>query len=121
MWKIEKKLFLEILNTTKQLYPKEFICFLGGNKQKQEITEFVFIPNKSNENSVYFQEQDIPFDENIIGTIHSHPSYSNLYPSKADKKIFQKYFINIIISFPFGENDYKAYNKKSEEINIQFI
>jgi proteasome lid subunit RPN8/RPN11 len=120
MWKMEKKLFLEILNTAKQLYPKEFLCFLGGNKQKEEINEFIFIPNKANENSVYFLEQAIPFDETIIGTIHSHPN-TNYKPSKADKKIFQKYPINIIISLPFGEKNYKSYNQKSEEISIELI
>lgn len=89
---MEKKLFLEILNTAKQLYPKEFLCFLGGNKQKEEINEFIFIPNKANENSVYFLEQAIPFDETIIGTIHSHPN-----PNLIQAKLIRKYFKNTLL------------------------
>lgn len=120
MWKMKQNLFLELLFAAKRKYPKEFLCFLGGNSKNKTITEFIFIPNEANENSTYFLEHTIPFDETIIGTIHSHPT-NNTNPSKEDKKVFQKYQINIILSFPFQKENYKVYNQKAEQIQLEFF
>ena len=120
MWKIKKELIEELINAAKNNYPNEFLCFLGGDTKKEEITEFVFLPSRSNENSASIDTQAMPFDETIIGTLHSHPSGYN-YPSNADKRMFSKYFVNLILGYPFLIENIGVYDKKSKKTELNLI
>lgn len=120
MWKIRKELLKEILIAAKNSHPKEFLCFLGGNKKNENVEEFVFIPNETNNHSASVYENSTPFDETIVGTVHSHPNSTNR-PSGADKKMFQKYKINLILGYPFEFEQIGAYDEKSVQIPIELI
>lgn len=120
MWKIKKDLMIEMLNAAKNSYPNEFICFLGGDSKKEEITEFVFLPNETDENSASINTQVIPFDDTIVGSLHSHPNSTNT-PSYADKKLFAKYKINLILGYPFLIENIGAYDEKIDKIQMDLI
>jgi proteasome lid subunit RPN8/RPN11 len=120
MWKIKKELLVQLLLAAERNYPKEFMCFLGGNQEKEIIEEFVFLPTEANEHSTSIYENSIPFDDTILGTIHSHPNSTNEY-SKADKKVFSKYKINLILGYPFIIENVCAYDSKSKKIQVELI
>ena len=120
MWKIKKELIIELLNAAKKSYPNEFICFLGGSVKKEEITEFVFLPNESDTHSASVNALSIPFDDTIIGSLHSHPNSTSI-PSNADKKLFTKYHVNLILGYPFLIENIGAYDKNSANINVNLI
>ena len=120
MWKIKKELLIEMLNAATKNYPSEFICFLGGDADKEEIIEFIFLPNESDEYSASINTQSIPFDDAIIGSLHSHPNSTNT-PSNADKKLFARYPINLILGYPFLIENVGAYNKKINKLQIELI
>ncbi len=120
MWKIKKNLLNEMLNASNNNYPNEFICFLGGKSKLEEITEFVFLPSETDENSASINQQAMPYDETIIGSLHSHPNSTNT-PSLADKKLFVKYPINFILGYPFLIENTGVYDKKSNKIKIELI
>ena len=120
MWEIKKDLLNELLNAAKNNYPNEFICFLGGNSKNSKITEFVFLPSESDKHSASVNLHSIPFDDTIIGSLHSHPNSTNT-PSKADKKLFIKYPINLIFGYPFLIENIGAYDNKSNKISIELI
>jgi proteasome lid subunit RPN8/RPN11 len=120
MWKIKKTLIEDACNAAKNYYPKEFMCFLGGEKKTQTIKEIVLMPTENTEESASINENVIPFDETIIGTIHSHPGTSNK-PSQEDKKFFKKYLINAIICKPFETTNTAFYSEKGKEIKAIII
>lgn len=118
MWKIKKELLEEIANAAQKTYPYEFLCFLSG--KKEIIEEIVFIPNTNGESFVEINTHNLPIDNTIIGSIHSHPNGGN-YPSKADKKFFQNYQVNGIIDYSYKINQIRFYNKKGEAIEVEIV
>jgi proteasome lid subunit RPN8/RPN11 len=63
----------------------------------------------------------LPIDFTIVGTVHSHPSYS-AKPSKADLQLFRKHGkIHIISAKPFDHSSWKAYNFIGENIDIGIV
>ncbi|NMA44423.1 MAG: metalloprotease [Candidatus Diapherotrites archaeon] len=118
MWKIKKELLEEIIRAAQKTCPYEFLCLLSG--KNETIEEIVFIPNINGKNFVEINTHNIPIDNTIIGTIHSHPHGENT-PSKADKKFFQNYQINGIINYTYQINQVRFYNKKGETIEIEII
>lgn len=109
-----------MLNAAKNTYPNEFVCFLGGDNKKEEIIEFVFLPNESDTHSASINTQVIPFDDTIVGSLHSHPNSTN-NPSNADKKLFSKYKINLILGYPFLIENIGIYDEKINRIQIELI
>jgi proteasome lid subunit RPN8/RPN11 len=120
MWKIKKDLINELLNAAQNNYPNEFICFLGGTLKNYTITEFIFFPSETDKHSASVNLLSIPIDDTIIGSLHSHPN-SNNHPSNADKKLFNKYQINLILGYPFIIENIGAYDNKSNKILIELI
>ena len=120
MWKVKRTLLEDAGQAARNFYPKEFMCFLGGDKKKEIIEEIVFLPTENSQNSASVNEQSIPFDETIIGSLHSHPSGNNL-PSRQDKKFFLKYQINAIMSYPYTPEGVAFYDKNGEKITVLLL
>ena len=118
MWKIKKTLIEDACMAAQNSLPNEFMCFLGGNKKNQTIIEVIFFPTQTSEDSASVNELNIPFDETIVGSLHSHP-FSTARPSQQDKKFFTKYEINLILGYPFKVENTASYNKKGEKINTE--
>ncbi len=119
MWKIKGSVIEDLLIGAKASYPKEFASLLGGNKKEEIIEEFVVPQMETGINFADVNLLAVPFDETIIGSIHSHPN-GRPVPSSADKRFFTRYFINAIIGWPFKKENIKFYsaNGKETEVNI---
>jgi proteasome lid subunit RPN8/RPN11 len=96
LWKIKKSLLEDLIEASNKYYPDEFMCFLSGNKKTQEVKEIVFLPTTNGKNFASINTNIIPFDPEIIGSVHSHPN-GVASPSTADKTFFRNYKLNIII------------------------
>ncbi|WP_175059164.1 Mov34/MPN/PAD-1 family protein [Thermococcus sp. 2319x1] len=118
--KIRKELLEYLLQLARDFYPNEFGGFL---REKDGVFEEVLIIPKGyfGKSSVYFDTWLLPHDENIKGTVHSHPVPSSR-PSQADVSFFSKFGgVHIIIAYPFKEESVKAYNSEGKEIEIVII
>jgi len=113
MWKIKKQLLEEICNAAKNYYPNEFMCFLFGNKET--IEEIVLLPNTSGKDFAQISPTVIPIDEQILGSLHSHPNGS-ARPSEADKQFFRRHKINAIIDGSYLPERVNFFNSKGEQI-----
>jgi len=119
MFKIKKEVIESIIIAAKNVYPDEFFSMLGGTNTL--IEELVIIPATYGKNFSSFRADLIPFDNKIIGTIHSHPSIYN-HPSKADVDAFRKFGkIHIIISYPYDLNTIKAFDNKGNQEQLKVI
>ncbi|MCD6140131.1 MAG: Mov34/MPN/PAD-1 family protein [Thermococcus sp.] len=118
--KIRGELLEYLLQLAKDFYPNEFGGFL---REKNGIFEEVLIIPKGyfGKESIYFDTWLLPHDENIKGTVHSHPEPSPR-PSQADKKFFSKFGgVHLIIAYPFEAWSIKAYNSDGLEVKIEII
>ena len=122
-WKIIKKFMNLILECAKSSFPNELGGLLRIDKEKKDtIAELVMIPGTiSGDAHAIFRLHMLPIDFSIVGTVHSHPSYSN-HPSEADIHFFRKTGkIHIIVANPFNTKSWKAYDFNGDEIDIFVI
>lgn len=122
-WKITRKCLNLILEVSKSNYPKEFGGLLRvDNILKDTITEIIILPGTlSGDSHAIFQLHMLPIDYSIIGTVHSHPSYS-FYPSDADLHLFEKFGrVHIIVANPFNEFSCKAYDFRGNELQLSIV
>jgi proteasome lid subunit RPN8/RPN11 len=120
IWKIKEECLKLIIESSKSIYPREFAGLLSA--KNNVISEIVILPGTiSGESHAIFQFHMAPIDYSIVGTVHSHPSYSSM-ASEADLHLFEKYGrIHIIIAMPFDERSWTAYNWKGEMINLEVV
>lgn len=114
---IKKSVVENISKFAKKSYPSEFIAFLKGEKINENlvINSLIYQEFESSKSSA-FTKMNLPILSGAVGTVHSHPSYSN-FPSKTDLRFFNKNFgIHLIISYPFSIKDIKAYDPKGNRI-----
>jgi len=119
-WKVKKSLLEDLCAAAQNYYPDEFMCFLGGEAKGKTITEIVFLPNTSGKNFASISEATIPIDDTIIGSFHSHP-HGSPFPSKQDKKFFQRYKINAVLGFPFNLKNMNFFGGDGEKQAIKLI
>ena len=120
MWKIKRNILLDVCEAAKNMYPSEHASLLGGTKKNELIEEFIVPPVVSDHVSASINLFAMPVDDSIIGSIHSHPSGGG-GASSADKRLFSRYPVNIIIYWPFAENDFKAYNSHGKLIVVDIV
>ena len=121
-WKIREALVYEIMQVSQKYYPNEFAGMLGvGEVESHYITELVVVPYTSGKTFAEFRWDLIPFDPLIVGTIHSHPSYS-LHPSIADASTFSKLGkIHVIVAKPFSIDHFQAYDSQSRRVEMKRV
>jgi len=102
--------------------PKEMVAFLTGSVQKRKGRKILTIDGlylKSYDASSYatsFTTHDLP-STGVYGTVHSHPSGSNL-PSRQDKRLFNSYgWFHLIVAAPYSRETIASYNKYGERID----
>ncbi|MFA6064758.1 MAG: Mov34/MPN/PAD-1 family protein [archaeon] len=120
MWKIKKSVLLNAILAANNYLPEEFVCLLGGNKKSQEITEIVFVPSETSEDAASINTLSIPFDETILGSLHSHP-YSSGQASTADKTFFSKYPINAILGHPYTLENVIFFDEKGKAVQVLIV
>ena len=122
-WKIKRKCLDLILECAKSSYPNEFGGLLRVDlDRKDTIIELIMLPGTiSGEAHAIFKLHMLPIDFSIVGTVHSHPSYS-ARPSGADLQLFRKHGkVHIISASPYDTTSWKAYNQKGDEIEMKVI
>jgi len=117
MWTVKKTLLEDLMDASKKYYPDEFMCFLSGDKKKKNVDEIVLLPNTSGRDFASIQESVIPIDPSIIGSVHSHPT-GQARPSQADKKLFERYGLNLIISISEKKIAFFDSSGSATEVNI---
>lgn len=121
MYKIKKATLLSIVDAAKNTYPNEFFSLLGGDRKKKIIDEFIVVPAQYGKTFTVVKVHLIPFDQKIVGSVHSHPS-PNPFPSKGDLNTFSKFGeIHLIIAHPFNLNTVKAFNREGAKVSIGVI
>ena len=122
-WKIKHKCLELILECAKSTYPNEFGGLLRVDMERKDtIIELVMLPGTvSGETHAIFKLHMLPIDFSIVGTVHSHPSYS-ARPSGADLQLFRKHGkVHIIAATPYDTTSWKAYNQNGEELYLKVI
>ena len=96
-------------------YPNEFVAALRA--EKGVIEEILLLPGTiQGQDSGTLQLHMLPIDYSVVGSVHSHPGYSNR-PSDADLHFFEHFgYVHIITCLPFDETSWKAYNLRGERI-----
>ena len=122
-WKIKHKCLDLILECAKSTYPNEFGGLLRADLEKKDtIIELIMLPGTiSGETHAIFKLHMLPIDFSIVGTVHSHPSYSAC-PSGEDLQLFRKHGkVHIIAATPYDTTSWKAYNHKGDELDLKVI
>ena len=119
-WKIKRDCLLFILESAKAVYPQEFAGMLRANKNI--ITEVVLLPGTiQGDTHAIFNFAMLPIDMTIVGTVHSHPSYST-NASSADLHMFSKHGrVHMIVAMPFNESSWQGYDGQGDPIDIEII
>ena len=122
-WKITEKCLELILESAKSTYPNEFGGLLRIDAiRKDTIIEIMILPGTiSGDSHAIFRLHMMPIDFSIVGTVHSHPSYS-ARPSDADLQLFRKHGkVHIIAATPYDKTSWKAYEYNGEEIELKIV
>ena len=99
---IKQEVIDTICEIAQQTHPKEFIAFLEGKTKNKilYITDLAYQEYVAGYTSTVFKDY-LPLTSNVLGTVHSHPGYSNK-PSNADLRVFSKKgIIHLIIKKPY--------------------
>ncbi len=118
--KVRRELLEYLLELARDFYPNEFAGFL---REKDGVFEEVLIAPAGHfgRNSAFFNTWMLPMDENIKGTVHSHP-VPNASPSAADLHFFSKFGgIHIIIAYPFVEESVVAYGSDGNPVEVLIV
>lgn len=117
--RIRRELLDYLLEMARSFYPNEFAGLL---REKDGIFEEVLLFPKGyyGRESVFFDTHLLPHDEDVKGTVHSHPGPPR--PSKADLDFFSKFGgVHLIIGFPFEYWSVKAYTSDGKEIGVEIV
>lgn len=116
--KIREDTLQDILNVSKEAYPREAGGILLG---KEQIDDFVLIPGQFNPSSIQVKLNNLPIYTDKKGTFHSHPT-PNSKPSQADRSFFSRMGrYHLIIPKPYNQQSVRAYNNKGEQIDMQVM
>ena len=122
-WRITRACLDLILESSKDVYPREFGALLRSNRHDSKIIEeIVLLPGTvSGDSHAIFKMYMKPVDFTIVGTVHSHPSYS-FHPSEADLFFFQKNGrVHIIVAKPYDYSSWAGYDSSGQNIDIKII
>lgn len=118
--KIDKKIAALICSYSRNYYPNEFGAML--RESEGIVSDIIFYPKSiSGRKSISIYDWEIPLGLDYCGTVHSHPSGSNL-PSRADLNFFSKHKKHhIIVCRPFSTESMAAYGNDGRKIGIEFV
>ncbi len=120
---IQKKVLDSALTGARNSFPKEFLALLSGEKKENNIIiNKIYIPPLARYDleSASFSSLNLPFNLNIIGSFHSHPTTPT--PSKADLIFFNKFgVIHFISSPPFNINSTKAFGNFGNGLSFYVV
>ena len=121
MFSVKNEVIEAFLEASKNTFPHEFIGLLAGNKKNMAVEELVVVPAVFGETFSQIYLHLLPLSEPIIGTCHSHPSFSNR-PSGEDVRTFQKTGpLHLIACRPFSTASIRAFDQTGREVKIKTV
>jgi len=120
VYAIDRSLLEGINGSARSVFPQEFLCMLSADDGI--IDELVLIPGTVYGDSHSFLDTWMaPVDFSIVGTVHSHPGYSN-EPSDDDLDFFSHYGgVHIITCLPFSDGSWKAYDSHGGIVDLEIV
>jgi proteasome lid subunit RPN8/RPN11 len=90
---------------------------LGVADEGYVVTDVLVVPGtETNPVSATFGSSQVPNDLRNVGSIHSHPN-GVLAPSDADRAMFGKGQVHIILGHPYGRDCWRAFDSEGEPRN----
>ncbi|HOK28947.1 MAG TPA: Mov34/MPN/PAD-1 family protein [Methanomassiliicoccaceae archaeon] len=120
VWGIEREVLEMISQASRQAHPYEFVATMRA--EDGVICELLLLPGSiSSGSSATFPTFNLPIDLSIVGSVHSHPSYSN-EPSEADLHLFSSYGnTHIIICMPYDMTSWRSYDRQGRPVDLQVL
>lgn len=117
---IAKELLETVIEASKSSHPHEFAALLRATDGV--ISEILLVPGTtSNDTSARMLLDMMPLDMSIVGSVHSHPVHDLRYSDEDLHMFGAKGVYNIIVAFPYGENDWICYNPRGEQVDLSVI
>jgi len=115
---IKKELLEAILDLCQNAHPREIGGLLIG---KTIVDDYVIVPGKFYNFSIYIRMDQLPIYPNLYGTFHSHPTPNNR-PSSADLEFFGKLGKeHIIFAYPYTLNSFQAYDTFGKKAQVKLV
>jgi proteasome lid subunit RPN8/RPN11 len=117
------------LEASEETHPNEYMGLLRGEDARRlgldrsgtVITDVLVIPGtESNPVSATVKSSMIPNDMRAVGSVHSHPN-GVLQPSDADLATFGNGTVHIIIGYPYGRNDWQAFDREGNRRDLPVL
>ena len=121
MWKIKQIVLHSIIQAAQNTHPNEFVAFLGGDKKQKMVTGLIILPAVFGTEHAIIRSDLLPWNAQSLGSVHSHPGFSNR-PSPEDKKMFQQQGeIHLIICMPFSLQTIQAFDHNGKPAGFETI
>jgi proteasome lid subunit RPN8/RPN11 len=117
------------LAASEESHPDEYMGMLRGEDASKlgldedgtVLTDVLVIPGtESNPVSATVKTNMIPNDLRAAGSLHSHPN-GVLRPSDEDLMTFGKGKVHIIVGAPYGWDDWQAFDRDGEPIDLRVL
>ena len=117
---IDRSLMEMVNQAARDSLPNEFMAMLRA--EEGVISELLLVPGTlQGKDSALVMLHMLPIDYTVVGTIHSHPGYSNR-PSRQDLELFRRYgMIHIITCLPYDEHSWQAYDHQGLSIELPVV
>ena len=117
---IDRSLMEMINQAARDSLPNEFMAMLRA--EEGVVQELLLIPGTlQGKDSALLMLHMLRIDYTVVGTIHSHPGYSNR-PSSQDLEFFRRYgSIHIITCLPYDEGSWQAYDHQGKKIKLPLV
>ncbi|MGI5964707.1 MAG: Mov34/MPN/PAD-1 family protein [Candidatus Methanomethylophilaceae archaeon] len=117
---IHEEVIEAINESARSVHPDEFLCML--REEDGIISELVLLPGTVYGDSHSFMSDWMaPVDFSLVGTVHSHPGYSN-EPSDADLDYFSNMGgIHIITCMPYDGKSWRAYDSAGRPLKLEIF
>ncbi|MCQ4334287.1 Mov34/MPN/PAD-1 family protein [Natronomonas sp. F2-12] len=117
------------LEASEDAHPNEYMGQLRGqdartlglDRDGTVVTDVLLAPGtKTTPTSAEFKPTYMPNDLKSVGSVHSHPN-GVLTPSQADLATFTRGPVHIIVGAPYGRNDWRAFDRDGEPIDLEVL
>jgi len=117
------------LAASEDSHPNEYMGLLRGDDAAKVgldengtvLTDVLVIPGtESNPVSATVKTNMVPNDMRAAGSIHSHPN-GVLRPSDADLGTFGRGDVHIIVGYPYGRDDWRAFDSEGEVVDLPVL
>jgi proteasome lid subunit RPN8/RPN11 len=117
---VDRSLLKMINQAARDSLPNEFMAMLRA--EEGVVQELLLVPGTmQGRDSALVMLHMLPIDYTVVGTVHSHPGYSN-HPSPQDLEFFRRYgYVHIITCFPFDEGSWRAYDHQGRRIELPVV